>query len=187
MSNSNSHLTQDLFDLCIAKISECFILFSKISNCSISDINISQFPDDIDHRSEIILYGVNITFRIQFFYNSLNFTNNLESLYEKVTKERVIDFFGETANLTAGKIKEVLFDQGIVCALSLPMNISTSKLKVIEGTEVLSKFKYCEMKLENERLFASKISFEIHDEIKFKDFNKNYKRTNVDDGEVEFF
>lgn len=187
MSEFDQKLIEDIFELCSSKINSRFSSFAKIDDCIVSEVAPSKLIDDLDHRSEILLYGVNVTIRMQFFYNSESFTKSLAHLYEEVNKRRVIDLFNELANLSGGKVKEVFVEQGVVCALSLPMNITTTKLKVINISEVLPNLKYYEIKKGDEKLFAAKVSFEIHDTSKFANFNKDFNKSDIEEGEVEFF
>lgn len=111
----------------------------------------------------------------------------LENLYTDVTDKRIFDFFNELCNLTCGKLKEVLVEQGIVAALSLPIDINTSPRKILVSQEVLPYFKYGKVEDENgQPLLKFKLSVEIHQLDPFKDFDVNFKKED-DDDDVEFF
>lgn len=184
---SEEKIVDDVFSLCNTKINERFNLFSKLKECEIISVSASEVLDNIDHRSEILLYGTSITVRIQFFYNCEVFKTILAHLYDDAGKERVVDFFNEVGNLTGGKVKEVLMGHGVVTALSLPMSIATNKTKSITATEVLPKSRYFQIRFNDNNIFSSKVSFEIHDQRKFNNFDKDYLKSDFKDGDVDFF
>lgn len=180
-------LINDIFELCSSKVNERFSLFSQIKDCETEEILAENILGNIDYRSEVLLYGVSVTIRLQFFYNCESLGEALTHLYENAQKERIVDFFNEVGNLTGGKVKEVLLGQGIVTALSLPMCVATNKSKTIVVEEVLPNFKYFQIRHRNNNIFSSKISIEIHDVNKFSNFDIAYSKSDFQDGDVDFF
>lgn len=184
---SREKLMNDVFGLCNMKISERFSMFSKMDGCEIVAVAADKILENIDHRSEVLLYGTSITIRLQFFYNRELCKLMLAHLYDDVGKERVVDFFNEVGNLTGGKVKEVLAGHGVITALSLPMSIPTNKIKSISIEEVLPSSRYFQVFFKGEEIYSAKVSFEIHDLGKFNNFDKDYSKSNCQDGEVDFF
>ncbi len=188
MAHIDEGLRKDLFDLCIDRSRERFETFSKIKNCASVEIEKEKIIDSVNHRSEILLYGLSITVRLQFFYDYELLKKHLEHLFQVTEKSNIIDFFNEVANLSGGKIKEIFVEQGIVSALSLPMNISTAKAKICSVVDVLPHSMYIAVQTADaKRLYDTRISFEVHDPTSFKGFDKNFKKSDIDDGDVEFF
>lgn len=181
-------LYREVLDLNAETVKIRFESFSKLKGLTFTEFGgLVDEELDIDHRSEIFLYGVDITIRIQMFYNKENAGKTLANLFNnESTDERVIDFFNEVCNLSAGRMKEVFFDQGIVTALSLPIDIKTNLRKISNTQEVLPcNFSWVFFD-GDEKIFGTRISLEIHNEAKFENFSKDAGET-VDDGEVEFF
>lgn len=181
------NLVNDIFELCSLKMNDRFNSFSQLKECSLKEKFNDRCLELADYRSEVLLYGANITIRFQFFYNRKSFGPLLAHIYEQSTNERIVDFFNEVGNLTGGKVKEVLFEQNIITALSLPMCIDTNKDKILTTSEVLSENRFFEVSFKDQSIYAAKISFEIHDQDKFLNFDKNFSKSDIQDGEVDFF
>jgi hypothetical protein len=183
----NQNLVKDIFELSSLKLNDRFNLFSQLKECAIDEISSKEILDATSFRSEILLYGANITIRFQLFYSCEQIIPVLGHLYDNLNQSGVVDFFNEVCNLTGGKIKEVLIEQGIVAALSLPMSIETTKSKVIGSNEVLANYKYYRIQNQDKHVFSAKVSFEIHDESKFSSFDKNFLKSDIQDGDIDFF
>lgn len=184
---SDLKLVNDIFEMCSSKLNDRFNSFSQLKESSLHEAKGDSGLDSVDYRSEVLLYGADITVRIQLFYNCMQYGSYLKNIYDDVTQDRVIDFFNEVGNLTGGKVKEIFFEQGIVAALSLPMSIGTTKTKIIKSKEVLNEQKTFESKYKDQSIYMAKVSFEIHNQEKFSKFDKNLSKLEIQDGEVDFF
>lgn len=192
MRNSvKNKIENDIFELCREKLNDRFNSFSQLKESQLNEFEdgprVNSLLENIDYRSEILLYGPDITIRFQIFYNWNFFSTYLKNIYDQVTKERVIDFFNEVGNLTGGKVKEIFFEQGIVATLSLPMSINTNKSKINQSKEVLGQYKMFESMFQGQSIYLGKISFEIHNQGKFSSFDKQLSKLEIQDGEVDFF
>ncbi len=177
---------EDIFSLCSDKLLNRFIGFGGFKDVTISHNPEGKISDDVNYRAEIILYGSDMTLRIQIFFCVESYHELLKHIYTEVTDKRVIDFQCELCNLTGGKIKEVAVEQGIVVALSLPMNAETDKLKLINSKNVLSEVRHFDLMMAEKVVLSSKVSFEIHNLEKFSNFKADFTMSNVSDGDVEF-
>ena len=160
--------------------------FSGLKECAILESKAVKIIDSVNHRSEILIYGLDITLRLQLFYDTEVYKKLLAHIYDDVTVKRIIDFHCEVCNLVGGKIKEALMDQSIVVALSLPMNIETTKIKAINSHDVLKEFGFFDIEFGGQKILSSKISFQIHNEEKLKNFKVSEVTDSSNDGDVEF-
>lgn len=183
----DTKLVKDLMDLCIDKVTDRFKGFAKIESCTHEETNLESVPDRINFRSEILLYGVDLTMRFQFFFNLDDQANYLSKIFDELNEKRIIDFYNEVANLTGGKIKEVLYEQNIVTGLSLPVSVKTSKRKIKSSGDVLSHSNIWSISKNEESIFWLKSSIEVHKPEAFKVFNKDFKKIDIEDGDIDFF
>lgn len=180
-------LINDLMDLCVNKVVDRFEGFAKIKGCNSKEIELVSISDSINYRSEILLYGVDLTIRFEFFFNLEDQSNYLSGIFDEVTEKRIKDFYNEVANLTGGKIKEVLYEQNIVTGLSLPVSVKTTKRKIKSAGEVLTHIKIWSVSKNEKTIFLVKSTIEVHQLEPFKDFNKDFKKSDIEDGDIDFF
>lgn len=142
----------------------------------------------IDHRSEIFIYGTDVTVRLQFFFNLQNYIKKIAHLFEDgATDARVEDFFNELANMTLGKTKEMLVNQGVSAALSLPISVETAAVKSNLLSEVLTHRKDYSISKEDKITVLSRVSLVVHKPEVFKGFDWTIKDQSENAGDVELF
>lgn len=164
-----------------------FESFSKIEGVQAIVVESDQIEASVNRRSEIFLYGVDLTLRFQLFYSDIKFQKYLKSTFDNPTEEHVRDFFNEVCNLTLGKMKEVFTNNKIIVALSLPVNIQTSVSRILASRDVLHNTEVQDFKKDGESLFYAKVSAEIHKESTLANFQDIENSGGVDDGDIQFF
>lgn len=143
---------------------------------------------DFNKRSEICIYGIDVTVRLQIFFNVEKHKNKISHLYtDEVTDGRVEDFFNELANLTLGKIKEVMMGQGVNGSLSLPISISLLRAEPTDTNKVLPQSK--DYSIQNSLGVDAivRASFETSKMNLLSGLDWDLKNFDSTGGEVEFF
>jgi len=170
----------------ISKCKDRFETFSKIAPVEPVECKLSDLGMWVNYRSEIFLYGVDLTVRFQIVYSDEDFQEFLKDLFDQVSPEKVRDFFNEICNLSLGKTKELFASQGVTVAISLPVGIDTTKARLMmAGEEVLKHTKVWFMKKNEKPLFYVKVSLEIHRPESLEKLTGD-SAADSQEGEVEF-
>lgn len=177
----------EILSLTIEKCRDRFITFSKVEGVTAEQVPSAQLSAMINHRSEIFLYGVDLTVRFQVIYSDILFQPHVAPLFDSVNEAKVRDFFNEICNLSLGKMKEILVEQGIMVALSLPVDIDTTRERVLGAEEVLTHSRLCRLHKGSETLCYVKVALEIHRQDVVDAFNSDIGDKESEDGEIEFF
>jgi hypothetical protein len=180
-------IEERILSLTIDKCHSRFESFAKLENIEVKPCSASAIGFDVDRRSEILLYGVELTIRFQTFYSDANFAKHLKGTFENPSMEQVHDFFNELGNLTLGKMKEVFIANKLNVALSLPVSVSTSKARVLESPHILTSHGLWTVKQKNQTLFYAYVSLEIHKNETLNNFDENLGNQNSGDGDIELF
>lgn len=176
-----------VLDLTADRCRTRFESFSKITNVTLKPCSLSSVGFEINRRSEIFLYGVDITMRFQAFYSDVSFKKHIQGIFQDPTTEQVHDFFNELGNLTLGKMKEVFIANKVNVAISLPVSVSTSKARILESPHILTNVALWRIEKEGQTLCYIYASAEIHKPEALDNFDENAGGQNDSDGEIELF
>lgn len=179
-------IAKKMLELTGKKVIERIGGFAQITDLQLTEKPLDKVTEAINHRSEIFIYGTSVTSRLQIFYNVEACYPVLKHLYGEISPEKIFDFFNEGCNLTCGKLKEVLVDQGAVVALSLPIDVESNFEKIKMAYEVLPFYQSWQVTANGQPFFGVKSSLEIHDISVFTGFNFDYQK-DEEDGDVDFF
>ena len=100
-------------------------------------------------------------------------------------KSNIFDMFNEYTNLLAGAIKQMLFESGVVCGLSLPNSLSGIDEVILSDIAKSNRFKDCfSLKSNDLELFVTISTDVTSDNV--KNSILVCKAEDIDSGEVEF-
>lgn len=179
-------MNNDLFTLTFNCLEFSLQNFGNFPNVKCEEYSPDAKVYSINHRSEIFIYGVDISLRFQLFFDNEFFQKRLGSMIPDANTEKVNDFFNEICNLTCGKVKKTFEEQNIRAALSLPISTETAEKKLKLLSEVLPDIKDGRVLDENGNvLLYIRVSMCVHNKEAFKSLDIYKKSESVAEGEIE--
>jgi len=185
-----NNAVNDIFELCAT------YLVRRVANMvGRSDFFIARADNKDTHsdlrpnrRSEIFIYGTDITVRLQVFFNKENFRGAINHLYiGGANDQKVDDFFNELGNMVCGRVKHIMVLQGVNAAVSLPIAVRIGDRPMQLRSEVLTHVSEHVINKGQDVAFAARVSLAIHKPDKFIKFDPKVDEASEQNTEAEFF